>query len=246
MPKVPKENTRSRTALKKKNDSAVDELQQQVAMEKKKQEDKKKERAEEKKAEDERWRKSDEEKAKANAVTISPPNVDDATTGLDTMVLNADDEYIAQAHNWTEAEDTEALASSALAPTTFSESKQKRHLRRRRRNLLRRRPERRHRTMQRQSTSLPLRTPPRERELRTPTYRAQLRRATVTPQSSFSIATTAHSYNHPHTFVEAAIALTKEDKPREFIAAIKLLLSNGKILDPNFALAPLKRDTAMK
>ncbi len=162
------------------------------------------------------------------------------------MVLNADDEYIAQAHNWTEAEDTEALASSALAPTTFSESKQKRHLRRRRRNLLRRRPERRHRTMQRQSTSLPLRTPPRERELRTPTYRAQLRRATVTPQSSFSIATTAHSYNHPHTFVEAAIALTKEDKPREFIAAIKLLLSNGKILDPNFALAPLKRDTAMK
>jgi hypothetical protein len=63
---------------------------------------------------------------------------------------------------------------------------------------------------------------------------------------SFSIATTAHSYNHPRTFVEAAIALTKEDKPREFIAAIKLLLSNGKILDPNFALAPLKRDTAMK
>jgi hypothetical protein len=63
---------------------------------------------------------------------------------------------------------------------------------------------------------------------------------------SFSIATTAHSYNHPRTFVEAAIALTKEDKPRKFIAAIKLLLSNGKILDPNFALAPLKRDTAMK
>ena len=128
-------------------------------MEWKKQEDKRKERAEEKKAEEERQKKSDEEKAKANAVTISPPNVDDATTGLDTMVLNADDEYIAQAHNWTEAEDTEALASSALAPTTFSESKQKRHLRRRRRNLLRRRPERRHRTIWRQSTSLPLRTP---------------------------------------------------------------------------------------
>jgi hypothetical protein len=40
--------------------------------------------------------------------------------------------------------------------------------------------------------------------------------------------------------LEAAITLTKEDK------AIKLLLSNGKILDPNFALAPLKCNTATK
>ena len=36
MPKAPKENTRARNTLKKKNDSAVDELQQQVAREKKK------------------------------------------------------------------------------------------------------------------------------------------------------------------------------------------------------------------
>ena len=44
------------------------------------------------------------------------------------MVLNADNKNIAQTDDWTEAEDTEALASSVLAPTTFSESKQKRQL----------------------------------------------------------------------------------------------------------------------
>jgi hypothetical protein len=60
---------------------------------------------------------------------------------------------------------------------------------------------------------------------------------------SFSIAKTVHKYDHPRTYVEAA---TKEDKPKEFIAAIKSLLANGKILDPHFALAPLKRDTATK
>ena len=37
----------------------------------------------------------------------------------------------------------------------------------------------------------------------------------------------------------------KEDKPKEFIAAIKLLLTNGQILDPMFALAPLKHNEAM-
>jgi hypothetical protein len=36
----------------------------------------------------------------------------------------------------------------------------------------------------------------------------------------------------------------KEDKPKEFIAAIKLLLINGQILDPMFALAPLKHNEA--
>ena len=44
--------------------------------------------------------------------------------------------------------------------------------------------------------------------------------------------------------MEAAITLTKEDKPKEFIAAMKSLLANGKILDPHFALSPLKHDIA--
>jgi hypothetical protein len=38
--------------------------------------------------------------------------------------------------------------------------------------------------------------------------------------------------------------LIKEDKPKELIAVIKLLLTNGQILDPNFALAPLKHNKA--
>jgi hypothetical protein len=38
--------------------------------------------------------------------------------------------------------------------------------------------------------------------------------------------------------------LTKEDKPKELIAAIKLILTNGQILDPKFALAPLMHDGA--
>jgi hypothetical protein len=171
MPKAPKENTHARNALTKKNDSAVDELQQQVAMEKKKHEGKKKEQAEEKKAEEERRKKSDQEKAKANAVTISPPNVDDATAGLDTMVLNADDKNIDQTDNWTESEDTEALTRYSISPnhlfgieaeetttTTTTEPTEEAGMAAW--------------TKRRQLTSLPLRTPPREKELRVPTYRA--------------------------------------------------------------------------
>jgi len=62
--------------------------------------------------------------------------------------------------------------------------------------------------------------------------------------SSFSVAKIAHKYTHPRTFVEASITLMKEDKLKEFIAAIKLLLTNGQILDPTFALAPLKHNEA--
>jgi hypothetical protein len=39
--------------------------------------------------------------------------------------------------------------------------------------------------------------------------------------------------------VEAAICLTSEDKPKEIIMAIKLLLQNAKYLDHNFGLALL-------
>jgi hypothetical protein len=63
---------------------------------------------------------------------------------------------------------------------------------------------------------------------------------------NFSITQPAHTYVNPRTFVEAAITLTKDDKPKEFIVAIKLLLTNGKILDSHFALAPLKPDTPTK
>jgi hypothetical protein len=58
----------------------------------------------------------------------------------------------------------------------------------------------------------------------------------------FSLTPTAHPYSHPLTYVEAAI-LTLEDKPKEFINAIKLVLLNANFLDPNFGLAPLKNTT---
>jgi hypothetical protein len=56
----------------------------------------------------------------------------------------------------------------------------------------------------------------------------------------FAIPPTAHVHAHPLTFLEAAICLTLEDKPKEFIMAIKLLLKNAKYLDPQFGLPPLK------
>ncbi len=56
----------------------------------------------------------------------------------------------------------------------------------------------------------------------------------------FSIPPITNFYSYPLTYVEAAICLTSDNKPKEFILAIKLLLQNAKILDQNFGLAPLK------
>jgi hypothetical protein len=56
----------------------------------------------------------------------------------------------------------------------------------------------------------------------------------------FTIPPTAHAHTYPLTYVEAAICLMSDDKPKEFIVAIKLILKNAKYLDPNFGLAPLK------
>jgi hypothetical protein len=55
----------------------------------------------------------------------------------------------------------------------------------------------------------------------------------------FSLTPSAHPYSHSLTYVEATICLTSEDKPKEFINAIKLLFQNAKFLDPNFGLTPL-------
>ena len=51
-----------------------------------------------------------------------------------------------------------------------------------------------------------------------------------------------HVHTYAKTFIEAAITLKSDDKPKEFIAAIKLLLANGKYLDSNLALTPLKHN----
>jgi hypothetical protein len=59
MTKVPVHSTQALTALKKKNDTAAEELMKQVAKEKNAREAKKKKRADEKQAEEERTKKSD-------------------------------------------------------------------------------------------------------------------------------------------------------------------------------------------
>jgi hypothetical protein len=56
----------------------------------------------------------------------------------------------------------------------------------------------------------------------------------------FAIPCTIHVHSHPITYVEAAICLTSDDRPKEFIMAIKLLLRNATYLDPHFGLVPLK------
>ncbi len=59
----------------------------------------------------------------------------------------------------------------------------------------------------------------------------------------FSLTPTAHIYSHPLTFVEATICLMLEDKPKEFITAIKLLVQNAKYPNPHFGLAVLKSNS---
>ena len=60
--------------------------------------------------------------------------------------------------------------------------------------------------------------------------------------STFSLTQKVHVHTYAKTFIEAAITLKSADKPKEFIAAIKLLLANGKYLDSNLALTPLKHN----
>jgi hypothetical protein len=56
----------------------------------------------------------------------------------------------------------------------------------------------------------------------------------------FNTPPTTHAYFHPLAIVEAVICLTLNDRPKEFIMAIKFLLQKVKYLDQHFGLAPLK------
>jgi hypothetical protein len=64
--------------------------------------------------------------------------------------------------------------------------------------------------------------------------------------SAFSLTQKVHVHTHAKTFIEAAITLKSVDKPKEFIAAIKLLLANGKYLYSNLSLSPLKHNINIK
>jgi len=148
MTKLPVHGTRSRTgSLKKKNDTAADDLQKLIDRGKSKmREDNKKRRVDEKKAEEEKKKKSDQEKAAANSVTISPPSTNDAPIDLeDDMSLNIDEETTTQTDDWTKAEDDEARARLGISPNhLFRKKKQKRQL---------------HQTKYKHLTSVPPRTP---------------------------------------------------------------------------------------
>ena len=252
---APAPTARTRTATKKKNETAADELQKQVALEKKKREEKKKQRAAEKRADEEKKKKSDQEKANATAgttTTVSPPmNNDDAAAGSggaqgsirvstgegkDRALTPTDLQEISD--KWTEAEDEETLAEHGISPNhlfgkdpekwTGAEEEVSGH---------------------RDNTTVDLtaaENSPKKKKSKNAETTSGLKANNRYTTKSFSIAKIAYKYTHPHTFVEASITLTKDDRPREFIAAIKLLITNGQILDPKFALAPLKRDDSAK
>jgi hypothetical protein len=71
-------------------------------------------------------------------------------------------------------------------------------------------------------------------------------RYTATTTAKFTLPSTTLSYSYLCMYAEAAISLSLEDKPKELIAAIKLLLRNGRYLDPHFGLTPLKAVNGMK
>lgn len=62
---------------------------------------------------------------------------------------------------------------------------------------------------------------------------SSLKSTTRYSTSAFCPSQTVHEYTHAKMLIEAAITL---------IAAIKLLMTNGKYLDPNMAFTPLKHD----
>ena len=235
MTKLPVHGTRSRTgSLKKKNDTAADDLQKLVDREKSKmREDKKKKRADEKKAEEEKKKKTDQEKAAANIVTISPPSTNDNEAPIDleddTLSLNLDEETA----DWTEADEEEALARFGISPNHLFGKEEEEET-----------------TTPNDTQTVDLtaaeNSPVKKKTKSASVLPSSVKESNRYTTKSFSITKTVHKYDHPRTYVEAAITLTKEDKPKEFIAAIKSLLANGKILDPHFTLAPLKRDTTTK
>jgi len=252
---APAPSARTRTATKKKNETAADELFKQVALEKKKRELKKKQRAAEKRADEETKKKTDQEKkaaANAGTVTILPPlTINEVTTpGPDEedegTIANINGEKDDRAtltgvqtvsNDWTDEEDDEALARHGISPNhlfgkdpdTTSSVKE--------------------RTRTNEDTTVDLtaaENSPEKKRTKNAEVPSGLKTSNRYTTKSFSVAKIAHKYTHPRTFVEASVTLISEERPKEFIAAIKLLLTNGQILDSNFALTPLKMHEGAK
>jgi len=56
----------------------------------------------------------------------------------------------------------------------------------------------------------------------------------------------AHNYRHPRVVIEGSARLEKEDKVKEFLDLVGILLTNGKIVDQFFAIAPVVMGTGKK
>ena len=125
------------------------------------------------------------------------------------MVLNADDKNIAQTDNWTEAEDTGAITRFGISPnhllgikaeetttTTTTEPTTKEA----------------ETAAPDETTTVDLTAPensPKRKRTKNINVLSSIKESNWYTTKSFSIATMAHSYDHPCTFVEAAITLTK-------------------------------------
>jgi hypothetical protein len=213
MPKAPVLSTHARATLKKTNITTAEDLIKQVTMEKKKQEDKKKKRAEKKQAEEEKKKKLDQEKARANSATVSPPSIDDASAVLDDAIVLCNEDATAQTSNWTGAEDEEALARHVIS-TNHLFGKEAGETPGIKTVDLGKEAEETHGTKTVNLTAAE--NSPRKKRTKNdvPSLAKESNRYIT---KSFSIPPTAHTYPPPRTFVEAAITLTKEDKPKEFI-----------------------------
>ena len=225
MTKTTVHSTRARSAVKKKNDAAADELQKIVAAEKRDREDKKKKRAYEKKVEEEMKKKSDEEKAqaivrkrqwivdqekiRANLATISPPNPDIALVDGAT-----------EGEDWSEDEDDDqGIRTNGISPNSLFAKEAM------------------------NATEKPIETldltgenSPFKKKSRNTS--SSLKSTTRYSTSTFNLTQKVHEHTYAKTFIEAAITLKSEDKPKEFIAAIKLLMTNGKYPIPTWHSPP--------
>ena len=176
-----------------------------------------------------------------------------ATLLLDkAMIFSTDEEegtesiaHTQTADNWTDAEDAEALARHGISPNHLFGKESEGAI-----EMTNAGPAKETRlTILDETTTVNLtaaENSPHKKKTKSTDVPSAVRNSNRYTTKSFSVAKTAHKHSHPRTYVEASITLTKEDKPKEFIASIKLLLSNGQILDPNFLLAPLKHDEATK
>ena len=138
---------------------------------------------------EEKKKKTDQEKAAANSVTIFPPSTNDAPVeDLDKdMSLNINEETTTQTDNWTEAEVAHLFGKEEAEETTASNETQTVDL-------------------------TAAENTPAKKKTKSADVPSSVKESNGHTTKNLSIARTVHKYDHPLTYVEAAITLMKEDK----------------------------------